>query len=64
MARVVLTANFALYTGGESELELEAESIRQLLRRLGRRFPDLAPHLEAFLARQFGIEEELAALVD
>ncbi|HJP21230.1 MAG: MoaD/ThiS family protein [Alphaproteobacteria bacterium] len=50
MARVVLTANFALYTGGESELELEAESIRQLLRCLGQRFPALAPHLEQGLA--------------
>jgi sulfur-carrier protein len=50
MAHVVLTRNLAQFTGGESELELEAGNIRQLLRLLGARYPALEPHLGEGLA--------------
>ena len=50
MARVVLTGNLKHYTGGETELELDVASVRQLFRQLGERYPDLAPHLEEGLA--------------
>jgi len=50
MARVVLTGNLKQYTGGEAELEVEAGTIRQLLRALGDRHPALKPHLEEGIA--------------
>ena len=50
MARVVLTKGLTQFTGCERELELEASSIRQLLRQLGDRHPALAPHLEEGVA--------------
>ena len=50
MARVVLTGTLGQFTGGETELELEVATIRQLFRQLGERYPALAPHLEEGLA--------------
>ncbi|HEX3208269.1 MAG TPA: MoaD/ThiS family protein [Geminicoccaceae bacterium] len=50
MAHVVLTRNLAQFTDGESELELEAANIRQLLRELAARYPRLEPHLGDGLA--------------
>ena len=50
MPRVVLVGNLKRYTGGETELELEAGTVRQLFRELGERYPELKPHLEAGLA--------------
>ncbi len=50
MARVVLTGNLRKFTRGETVLELEVGTIRQLFRALGERYPDLKPHLEAGLA--------------
>jgi molybdopterin synthase sulfur carrier subunit len=50
MARVVLTGNLKQYAGGESEIEVDADTIRQLLRKLGARYPDLKPHLEEGVA--------------
>ena len=50
MARVVLTGNLRKFTGGETEVELEAGNVRQLFRALGERYPDLKPHLDAGLA--------------
>ncbi|MFQ6018771.1 MAG: MoaD/ThiS family protein [Kiloniellaceae bacterium] len=50
MARVVLTGNLRKFTGGQTELELEAGNVRQLFRELGERYPNLKPHLEAGLA--------------
>jgi len=50
MAHVVLTGNLRQFTGGERELELEAGTIRQLLRALGERHPALRPHLEEGVA--------------
>ena len=50
MVRVVLTGNLRQLTGGETELELDAGTIRQLFRALGERYPDLKPHLEEGVA--------------
>lgn len=50
MARVVLIGNLRQYTGGVTELEVKANSIRQLFSELGRKYPELAPHLEEGLA--------------
>ena len=45
MAKVVLTRGLTQFTGGEREVELDAQNIRQLLRALAERYPDLKPHL-------------------
>ncbi len=50
MARVVLTGNLVRLAGGCSELELQADNIRQLFRELDRRYPALGPHLEEGVA--------------
>ncbi|MGE0701935.1 MAG: MoaD/ThiS family protein [Hyphomicrobiaceae bacterium] len=50
MAHVVLMGNLRQYTGGVTELEVEARNIRQLFARLGEQFPELAPHLVDGLA--------------
>ena len=46
MARVILSGTLKQLAGGESELNVEARDVRQLLRALSERFPELAPHLE------------------
>jgi molybdopterin converting factor small subunit len=50
MAHVTLIGTLRQYTGGVTELEVEAATVRQLFARLGERFPALAPHLEQGLA--------------
>ena len=50
MAHVTLIGNLRQNTGGVTELEVEANTIRQLFARLGEQFPELAPHLEDGLA--------------
>ncbi len=50
MAQVVLTGILKQFTGGETELELEASDVRPLIRLLGERYPKLRPHLEEGLA--------------
>lgn len=50
MAHVVLMGNLRQFTGGITEIEVDAANIRQLFRKLGERFPELAPHLEEGLA--------------
>ena len=47
MARVVLSGTLKQLAGGASEIELDAHDVRQLLRVLGERYPELAPHLES-----------------
>ena len=47
---IVLTRGLTQFTGGESELELDAGNIRQLLGQLGERYPALKPHLVEGLA--------------
>ena len=39
MATVTLVGNLKLYTGGVTDLEVEAENIRQLFAKLGEQFP-------------------------
>jgi molybdopterin synthase sulfur carrier subunit len=50
MAHVTLIGNLRQFTGGVTELEVEAYNVRQLLHRLGEFYPELAPHLENGLA--------------
>jgi molybdopterin synthase sulfur carrier subunit len=50
MARVVLIGNLAQLTGGISEFEVSAASVKQLFERLAELHPALAPHLEDGLA--------------
>jgi molybdopterin converting factor small subunit len=50
MARVVLMDAFKRFTGGRLEFDLEVETIGQLMRVLGERYPDMKPHLEEGVA--------------
>ncbi len=50
MAHVTLIGNLRQLTGGVTSLEIDARTVQQLFRRLGERFPDLAPHLDDGLA--------------
>ena len=50
MTKVVLVGNLSELAGGETELEVEAKNVRQLFNELGKRFPELAPHLEEGVA--------------
>ena len=45
MASVTLVGNLKLYTGGVTDLEVEASNIRQLFAKLAKQFPELEPHL-------------------
>ena len=47
MARVILSGTLKQLAGGASEIELDARDVRQLLRVLSERYPELAPHLES-----------------
>ena len=49
MARIVLMPSLRSLAGGAGEVEVDAVNVRQLLRRLGERFPDLAPYLDESL---------------
>lgn len=50
MARVRLASSLKPYTRGETEFEVEASNVRQLLERLGAAYPELGPHLEHGIA--------------
>ena len=50
MPRVVLTGNLSQLTGGQTEVELTVATVQQLFRELGKRFPDIEPHLRDGLA--------------
>jgi len=50
MARVVLTSTLKQFTGGESEIDIDARNIRQLFAALGERYPGLKPHLDEGMA--------------
>jgi molybdopterin converting factor small subunit len=50
MAHVTLTGNLRQFTGGIAELDIDAATVNQLFRRLGREYPALAPHLGQGLA--------------
>ncbi|MFV0296186.1 MAG: MoaD/ThiS family protein [Hyphomicrobiaceae bacterium] len=47
MIHVVLMGNLRQYTGGVTEVDLEAATVRQLYRRLGEQFPELEAHLDS-----------------
>jgi molybdopterin converting factor small subunit len=46
MAHVTLIGNLRQFTGGITDIDIDAATVRQLFTRLGEKFPDLAPHLE------------------
>lgn len=50
MAHVTLIGNLKNYTGGVSEMAIDAANVRQLFKALAERFPELAPHLAQGLA--------------
>ena len=50
MARVTLMASLMAFTGGEGRVDVDATNVLELMRRLGERFPELAPHLDDGLA--------------
>jgi molybdopterin converting factor small subunit len=50
MAHVTLIGTLRQYTGGVTELEMDAANVRQLFAGLSAKFPALAPHLEQGLA--------------
>ena len=50
MAHVTFITQLRQFTGGVANTDVDAKSVQQLLRMLGERFPELAPHLEAGVA--------------
>ena len=50
MAQVTLIGNLRQFTGGVTELTIDAATVQQLFRKLGQLHPALAPHLEQSLA--------------
>ena len=50
MARVRLSSSFQPFTGGATQVEVDAANIRQLLERLAAVHPELADHLERGVA--------------
>ena len=57
MARVHFTGNFRRLAGGDAEASIDASTVRDLLARLGERYPALAPHLDEGVA--FAIDGEI-----
>ncbi len=50
MARVVLNGNLKRFSGDRNEFDFDVKNVRQLIARLGERYPELAPHLEEGIA--------------
>jgi len=50
MARVHFTGNFRRLAGGDEEVSIDAATVRELLTKLGERYPPLAPHLDEGVA--------------
>ena len=50
MARIVLTRALRRFTDGQSEFDLEVNTVRDLFRELSQRFPSMEPHLEQGIA--------------
>jgi molybdopterin converting factor small subunit len=46
VAHVTLIGNLRQFTGGVTEVDVDAANISQLFTKLGARFPELLPHLE------------------
>lgn len=57
MARVYFTGNFRQLADGDAEASIDASTVRDLLARLGERYPALAPHLDEGVA--FAIDGEI-----
>jgi molybdopterin converting factor small subunit len=43
LARITLSSHLKPYTGGETELILDVDNVRQLFQALGERYPELGP---------------------
>ena len=50
MARVFLASALRRFTGGVEEVEIEAATVRSLIKELDRRFPGLGEHLSSGVA--------------
>ena len=50
MARVVFTGNFRHLVDGDEAADIQASNVRDLLARLGERYPALARHLDEGVA--------------
>ncbi len=50
MAQVTLIGNLRQFTGGVTQLVVDAATVQQLFRKLGQLYPALSPHLEQGLA--------------
>jgi sulfur-carrier protein len=46
VARVRIASSFTPYTGGQTQFDVDAANVRQLLERLGAEHPALQPQLE------------------
>jgi molybdopterin converting factor small subunit len=46
LAKVILWSSLKPHTGGESNLEIEATNVKDLLARLGETYPGLQPQLK------------------
>jgi len=46
MAKVVVWSSLKPHTGGESELQIAADNVKDLLARLGETYPGLQPQLK------------------
>jgi sulfur-carrier protein len=45
LARVILSGTLKQLAGGAAQIDLEASDVRQLVRALGEKYPELTPHL-------------------
>jgi molybdopterin synthase sulfur carrier subunit len=50
MATVTLVGNLKQFTGGVTEVEVDAGNVCQMFKQLAGKFPELGPHLEDGLA--------------
>jgi sulfur-carrier protein len=50
MVKVILSGTISQLAGGETEMEVEATSVRQIFRHLRERFPNIKPHMEDDIA--------------
>ncbi len=50
LARITFSSHLKPYTGGETELSLDVDNVRQLYQALGERYPELRDHLETAIA--------------
>jgi sulfur-carrier protein len=46
LAHVILSGTLKQLAGGAAQIDLDAADVRQLVRALGEKYPELAPHLD------------------